>query len=77
MELKVLDLPLQILKISGLDPTDTSYTGNIKCVLSFLVSVALLITSIIEICWRKWRIISIVPVIETFMAVLEVIIRLV
>lgn len=72
MDLKVLNLPLTILKVTGLDPRDNTMLSKVKCFILFVTIFILLVTSMMEIQGQKRSIISIVSEIEAFMAAMEV-----
>lgn len=73
MDLKILDLPLRVLRLPGLHPEQTSWISKLTSFTSIVTAVIVLVTSVMEMCRREWTIVSIVPEVETFMAAMEVV----
>lgn len=72
MDFKLLELPLKVLKVPGEDPFDNSLFAKICSALTLLFGILVCISSVMELNYGEWTIIAIVPVVETFMASLEV-----
>lgn len=73
MDLKVLELPLKVLKISGLDPrVNNSWFAKIMCMLSFVISIIIFIATLMEMYQGEWNIVSVILEVETIVAVIEV-----
>lgn len=76
MYLKVLELPLNVMKLVGVNPSHNTWSGKIISALALICSVTTLITAIIEMFYVEWTIRSFAPVAESFFASMEVIIFL-
>lgn len=72
MELQVLDFPLKILKMLGLDPRDDSRFAKLKSSAVISALSVLTVTALMELYCTEWKIALIVPVVEGFMAAMEV-----
>lgn len=73
MDLQVLDLPLRVLKIPGLDPRDNSPQAKLRCFISLVILLVFLVTAVLEMRQGGSSITSIVPEIEAVMATMEVV----
>lgn len=72
MHLKVLELPLSIMKLSGVNPSHNTIIAKTLSALALISGVTMLITAMIEMCYVEWTIITFAPAAETFFASLEV-----
>lgn len=68
----MLELPLKVLKIIGLHPTDNSWFAHTKAASIVISGVTVLVACIMEICMVEWNIISVVPEVEALSATLQV-----
>lgn len=69
----MLELPLKVLKITGLHPTDNSWFAHMKAAIAVTAGVAVFVTSIMEMCMVEWNIVSVVPEVEALTATLQVV----
>lgn len=72
MDLEVLELPLRILKVTGLDPRDTSLIAKVKCFMAFISLFVMVVTIVMEMQRKELSITTIVPLIEALMVGMEV-----
>lgn len=72
MNIKILSFPLKALDIAGLNPTKTSWFAKTKSLMAIVAAVVLIVTSLIEMAYAKWNVDTIVPVMEAFIAALQV-----
>lgn len=73
MDVNVLELPLKLLKVPGVDPRDNSWFSVLGSFVCLATGILVCVNSVMEIYYREWTITEIVPVIETFMATMEVV----
>lgn len=72
----MLDLPLTVLRILGLHPTDSSSLfAQIEAVIAIIASVVVAVTSLKEMCVVEWDIASVAPEVETLMASCQVLLE--
>lgn len=69
---RVLELPLNIMKPGGVNPSQNTWIAKILSTLALASGVVTLITSVIEMYYVEWTIVTFAPPAETFFATLEV-----
>lgn len=68
MELQVLDYPLKILRLSGLDPRDNSWLAKLISFLTATTMFALFVTSVMQIVIEESSLTIVAPVVEAMTA---------
>lgn len=69
---KVLELPLNVMKLGGVNPWQNTWTAKFLSTLALASGVITLITSVIGMYYVEWTIVTFAPPAETFFASLEV-----
>lgn len=72
MDLQVFDLPLRILRIPGIDPSDNSLLAKMKRFISCSTFFVVLTTAVMEMQRREWSVTSIVGEVESIVMTMEV-----
>lgn len=72
MYLKVLELPLNVMKLSGVNPSQNTWIAKILSALALISGATTFVTAIIEMCYVERTIVTFAPAAETFFASLEV-----
>lgn len=72
MYLKVLELPLNVMKLSGVNPSQNTWIAKILSTLAVISGAVTFVTAVVEMCYVERTIITFAPPTETFFASLEV-----
>lgn len=72
MYLKILNLPIKMLKVIGLHPKQNSWKNKATSIVMFISTIIVLITVIIEIYCIELTIVNFAPLVEAFGAAIEV-----